>query len=61
MEYYIDETETKQEEVGKGRFVTLYRCGCRCCEKCWFNPLTGHCVAGGPYGGYEEVKDGESS
>ena len=54
-DYYIDSKETKEEysSVHK-QWFTLYRCGCKMCTKCWFNPRSEQCVFGGPYG-----EDGE--
>lgn len=51
--------EIKQEKEPKGRITTLYRCGCPCCEKCWFRLDTEHCIYGGPFSGYiKEEEDG---
>lgn len=33
---------------------------CACCKKCWINPVTGHCLYGGPFTGYEPVRERES-
>jgi hypothetical protein len=58
-QYYINMNETKQEKEPKGRITTLYRCGCPCCEKCWFRLDTEHCIYGGPFSGYiKEEEDG---
>jgi hypothetical protein len=56
-DYYIKMDETKEEKDHKGRITVLYCCSCKICEKCWFNPLSGYCIYGGPYSGYEDVDD----
>jgi hypothetical protein len=35
--------------------VTFYRTKCACCDRCWFNRETGHCLFHGPFDGYEHV------
>lgn len=54
MDYYIDINESKQEKQSNGKYATLYRCGCKICDKCWFRPDCGICIYGGPYRRYEE-------
>lgn len=58
MDYYIKLEETKREKMSNGKTTILIRCGCKLCDKCWFSPLRGECIYGGPYSGYEEESDG---
>jgi hypothetical protein len=33
------------------------RCRCAICKTCWFDPMTGHCIYGGPYSGFVKVEE----
>lgn len=53
--FTIDKSITKKEKTSNDKIVTLVRCSCTLCDKCWVAIGHDRCVCGGPFSGYVKV------
>lgn len=50
---WIDYSDTRNRINSlDGHEILYYRCKCAACERCWFDPIEGVCLCGGPFSGY---------